>query len=211
MRTPKEASQMKSPGTKTVHVLAAIATPLAIVAVGASVYQASYAAFTGQTRNSGNEWATGSVKLTDDDNGAARFRVANMLPGDTQTKCITVTADASVPSTVKGYAVNPVTSTAGLENKILVTIDSGTGGSFADCTGYAQVGPAHVTSQPLSAIAQVNTFEAGFGGWSVPAGVSSRTYRMTWRFDTTGMTQAQVDQMQGAKTGIDMQWEMDSN
>ncbi|NPD03203.1 hypothetical protein HN031_00675 [Nocardioides sp. zg-1308] len=202
---------MKSPGTKTTQVLAIAATPLAIVALGASVYQASSAAFTGQTRNSGNEWATGSVKLTDDDNGAARFRVTNMLPGDTQTKCIVVTADASVPSTVKGYAINPVTSTAGLENKVLVTIDSGTGGSFADCNGFTAVGAPHVTNAPLSAIAQVNTFESGFGGWSVPAGVSSRTYRLTWKFDTTGMTQAQVDQMQGARTGIDMQWEMQSN
>lgn len=202
---------MKSPGKKTTHVLAVVATPLALVALGASVYQASYAAFTGQTRNSGNEWATGSVKLTDDDNGAARFRVANMLPGDSQTKCITVTADASVPSTVKGYAVNPVASTVGLENRVLVTIDSGTGGSFADCTGFTAVGAPHVTEVPLSTIAEVNSFAAGFGGWSVPTGVSSRTYRMTWRFDTTGMSQAQVDQMQGAKTGIDMQWEMQSN
>jgi hypothetical protein len=202
---------MKSPGNKTTQVLATIATPLAIVAVGASVYQASYAAFTGQTRNSGNEWATGSVKLTDDDNGTARFRVSNMLPGDTQTKCITVTADASVASTVKGYAINPVTSTAGLENRVKVTIENGAGGSFADCTGFVASGPALVSDVPLSAIAQVNTYETGFGGWAVSPGVSSKTYRMTWRFDTTGMTQQQIDQMQGAKTGIDMQWEMQSS
>ena len=202
---------MKSPGKKTTQVLAVVATPLALVALGASVYQASYAAFTGQTRNSGNEWATGSVKLTDDDNGAARFRVANMLPGDTQTKCITVTADASVPSTVKGYAINPVTSTARLEDRVKVTIESGNGGSFADCTGFTAVGAPHVSDVPLSSIAQVNTFEAGFGGWAVPTGVSSKTYRLTWRFDTEGMSQAQIDAMQGAKTGIDMQWEMQSN
>ena len=202
---------MKSPGKKTTQALAIVATPLALVALGASVYQASYAAFTGQTRNSGNEWATGSVKLTDDDNGAARFRVANMLPGDTQTKCITVTADASVPSTVKGYAINPVTSTARLEDRVKVTIESGNGGSFADCTGFTAVGAPHVSDVPLSSIAQVNTFEAGFGGWAVDTGVSSKTYRMTWRFDTEGMSQAQIDAMQGAKTGIDMQWEMQSN
>ena len=202
---------MKSPGTKTTKVLATVATPLALVALGASVYQASYAAFTGQTRNSGNEWATGSVKLTDDDNGTARFRVSNMLPGDTQTKCITVTADASVSSTVKGYAINPVASTAGLENRVKVTIEDGAGGSFADCAGFVASGAALVDDVPLSAIAQVNTFEAGFGGWVVSPGVSSKTYRMTWRFDTTGLTQQQVDQMQGARTGIDMQWEMQSN
>jgi hypothetical protein len=202
---------MNKPSRRAQKIMAAAATPVALVALGGMVYQASYAAFTGQTRNSGNEWATGSVKLTDDDNGAARFRVSNMLPGDTQTKCITVTADASVASTVKGYAINPVVSTVGLEDKIKVTIDSGTGGSFADCNGFTAVGPAHVTNAPLSTIAQSNTFASGFGGWTVPVGVSSRTYRMTWKFDTTDMTQAQVDAMQGAKTGIDMQWEMQSN
>lgn len=202
---------MKKPSIKNKKFLAAAATPLALLLAGGMIYQGSNAAFTGQTRNSGNEWATGSVKLTDDDNGAARFRVANMLPGDTQTKCITVTADASVPSTVKGYAVNPVPSTVGLEDRVKVTIESGNGGSFADCAGFTQVGPAHVTNQPLSAIAQVNTYANGFGGWTVAPGVSSRTYRMTWTFDTTGMTQAQIDSMQGAKTGIDMQWEMQTN
>lgn len=202
---------MKSPGKKTTQVLATVATPLALVALGATVYQASSAAFTGQTRNSGNEWATGSVKLTDDDNGAARFRVANMLPGQTETKCITVTADASVASTVKGYAVNPVTSTAGLENRIKVTIEDGEGGSFADCNGFVPDGTPPVDDVPLSAVAQVNSFESGFGGWTVNPGVDTKTYRMTWRFDTAGMTQQQIDAMQGAKTGIDMQWEMQSN
>ena len=202
---------MNKPSRRAQKIMAAAATPVALVALGGMVYQASYAAFTGQTRNSGNEWATGSVKLTDDDNGAARFRVTNMLPGDTQTKCITITADASVASTVKGYAINPVTSTVGLEDKVKVTIDSGTGGSFADCNGFTAVGPAHVTDMPLTQVAQANTFASGFGGWTVPVGVSSKTYRMTWKFDTTGMSQAQIDAMQGAKTGIDMQWEMQSN
>ena len=100
------------------------------------VYQASYAAFTGQTRNSGNQWSTGSINLTDDDNGTSRFQVSNMLPGATDTKCIKVTANASVASTVKGYAVNPVTCPQRLENRIKVTIEDGAGGSFADCNGF---------------------------------------------------------------------------
>lgn len=51
----------------------------------------------------------------------------------------------------------------------------------------------------------------GIGGWAVPGGVSAKTYKFTWKFDTAGMTQAQIDQLQGAKTGIDMQWEMRTN
>jgi hypothetical protein len=200
---------VNKPSRRAQKIMAAATTPVAVIAAGTLVYQASYAAFTGQTRNSGNEWSTGSVTLTDDDNGQARFQVSNMLPGQTQTKCITVTANASVPSTVKGFAINPVTSVQGLENRILVTIDSGNGGSFTDnCAGFTPVGPEHVSNKPLTEVAQANSFASGFGGWSVEPGVFSRTYRMTWKFDTTGMTQAQIDQLQGAKTGIDMQWEM---
>ncbi|WP_210440032.1 hypothetical protein [Nocardioides xinjiangensis] len=202
---------MNKPTRRTTKVLAAATTPVALIGAAALIYTSSYAAFTGQTRNSGNQWSTGSVSLTDDDNGSARFQVKDMLPGATDTKCIKVTANASVPSTVKGYAVNPVTSPQGLENRIKVTIDSGTGGSFADCSGFVAGGPAHVTDVSLSQIAQVNTFEAGFGGWTVDPGVRDRTYRLTYKFDTTGMTQSEIDQLQGATTGIDMQWEMRTN
>ena len=203
---------MIKPSRRAQTLLAAATTPVAVVAAGALVYQASYAAFTGQTRNSGNEWATGSVRLTDDDTGQARFRVANMLPGDTETKCIKVTADASVPSTVRGFTINPVTSVQGLENRIMISIIAGNGGGFADCAGFAPLQDATngviVADAPLSMVSQKNTFETAMGGWDVPSGVNSRTYKITWEFDTTGMTQAQIDQMQGAKTGVDIQWEM---
>lgn len=203
---------MKKPSSRAQKMMVAATTPVAVIAAGALVYQASYAAFTGQTRNSGNEWSTGSVRLTDDDNGQARFRVANMLPGDSETKCIKVTADASVPSTVKGFTINPVTSVQGLENRLLITIVAGNGGTFADCTGFAALADANngviVADAPLSMVSQKNTFETALGGWDVPAGVSNRTYKITWKFDTTGMTQAQIDQLQGAKTGVDIQWEM---
>lgn len=203
---------MKKPSRRAQKTLIAATTPIAVVCAAAMVYQASYAAFTGQTRNSGNQWSTGSVNLTDDDNGTSRFQVANMLPGATDTKCIKVTANASVDSTVKGYAVNPVTSPQKLENRIKVTIEDGTGGTFANCTGFVPDGVPLVTAVPLSTIAQGNTYETGFGGWAVtPGGPKDKTYRMTWTFDTTGMTQAEIDQLQGASTGIDMQWEMRTN
>jgi hypothetical protein len=204
---------MHKPSTRTQKILVAAATPVALVAAGALVYQASYAAFTGQTRNSGNEWSTGSVNLTDDDNGQARFRVSNMLPGQSDEKCVRVTANASVPSTVKGFAINPVTSVQGLENLIKVSITAGNGGTFADCNGFVPLADpvdAYIAKdQPLSGIAQLNTFEKALGGWDVAGtGTETRTYKIGWKFDTGTMTQSQVDQLQGAKTGIDMQWEM---
>jgi hypothetical protein len=201
---------MIKPSKRARTILATAATPVAVVAAAAMVYQSSYAAFSGQTRNSGNDWATGSVNLTDDDSGSARFQVTNMKPGDADKKCIKVTATASIPSTVKGYSVNPVPSTSGLEDHILVTIKDGSGGTFADCTGFTAERTL-MTDVPLTDLAKANSYASGLGGWVVSAGTSSRTYELSWRFDTTGMTQAQVDQLQGTHTGIDMQWEMQSN
>lgn len=202
---------MKTPSPRARKIATAAATPIAIVAAGALVWQASYAAFTGTTRNSGNNWSTGSVALTDDDAGAARFQVENMVPGQTDSKCIEVTANASVPSTVKGYAINALVSAAGLENYVKVSIEDGTGGNFGSCTGFVADGEPLVANATLAQIAQSKSFETGMGGWAVPAGTSKRTYKLTWTFDTTGLTQTQVDGLQGAKTGIDMQWEMRSN
>lgn len=197
------------PSRRTTKVAAALTTPIAVLAAGALVYQASYAAFTGQTRNSGNEWSTGSISLTDDDQGSARFQVRNMLPGDTDSKCLTITANASVPSMVKGYAINPVTSVQGLESRIKMTVQSGTGGSFTDCTGFVPIpGEPVVPPQPLATLFDNNSFDKALGGWEVGTGTHTRTYKMTWTFDTAGMTQQQIDQLQGAKTGLDFQWEM---
>jgi hypothetical protein len=201
---------MNKPSRRAQKLLVGAATPVALVLAAGMVYQASYAAFSGQTRNSGNDWSTGSVNLTDDDNGSARFQVSNMLPGDTDTKCIKVTANASVASTVKGYAVNPVPSSSGLENRVLVTIKDGSGGSFADCTGFT-ADRTLMSDVTLAQLATANSYATGIGGWSVAPGISTKTYQVTWRFDTTGMTQAQVDALQNSRTGIDMQWEMQSD
>jgi hypothetical protein len=201
---------MKLPSIKAARVATAVATPLAVVAAGALVWQASYAAFTGTTRNSGNNWSTGSVALRDDDAGSARFQVEDMLPGQTDTRCLQLTVDASVPGTVKGYAVNPVTSPQGLENHIDVTVDAGTGGGFASCAGFVSEGTV-IPTMSLATLATFNTYASGAGGWNITPGVQTRTYRITWTFNTTGLTQSQIDQLQGAQTGIDFQWELQSS
>ncbi|GAA4720697.1 hypothetical protein [Nocardioides conyzicola] len=189
------------------------ATPVAMLAAAALVWQSSYAAFSGTTRNSGNDWATGSVALTDDDAGSARFQVASMIPGDTETKCITVTANASTAGVVKAYLVNAVPSSAGLEKYVKVTVSAGNGGSFATCTGFTPLATGNpvVASTPLSQLALANSYANGVGGWPVTAGTQSRTYQVTWTFDTTGLTQPQIDQLQGSHTGIDLQWELETS
>jgi hypothetical protein len=201
---------MQVPTSRAARIAVASATPIAVVAAAALIFQSSNAAFTGSTRNSGNNWSTGAVALTDDDAGSARFQVDNMVPGDTDSRCIKVTANSSVPGTVKGYAVNPVLSVHGLENYVKVKIEAGTGGGFGSCNGFASEETV-VDGVTLAQFATVDDYDSAIGGWDVPAGTHSRTYRLTWNFDTTGLTQNQVDQLQGDKTGVDMQWELQSS
>jgi hypothetical protein len=201
---------MKQPTRRARRIGTAIATPVAILAAAGMVWQSSYSAFSGTTRNSGNNWSTGSVALTDDDAGAARFQATNLVPGATETKCIAVTANASVPGVVKAYAVNPVTSAAKLEDHIIVKVDHGTGGGFGTCTGFVSQGSS-IPPTALSTVATYNTYASGLGSWAVAAGTQTRTYQITWTFDTAGLTQAQLDGLQGAQTGIDLQWELQSN
>jgi hypothetical protein len=136
-----------------------------------------------------------------------------MIPGDTETKCITVTANATTPGMVRAYLVNAVPSSAGLEKYVKVTVNAGDGGSFASCTGFVPLASGNpiVSSTPLSQLALANSYANGVGGWPVIAGTQTRTYQVTWTFDTTGLTQSQIDQLQGSHTGIDLQWELQSN
>ncbi len=201
---------MKSLNSRAARVAVAGATPVAILAAAGMVWQSSNAAFTGQTRNSGNNWSTGAVALTDDDAGAARFQAENLVPGDTGSKCIKVTANTNVAGTVKGYTVNPVRSNAGLEDRIKIKMEAGTGGGFSSCDGFVSE-ETLIPSASLTQLFAVDSYDAGVGGWDVAPGTSSRTYKLTWTFDTTGMTQLQVDQLQGSKTGVDVQWELQSS
>jgi hypothetical protein len=201
---------MRKPTARVGRIAAAAATPVAIVAASAMVWQSSYAAFSGSTRNSGNDWSTGSVTLTDDDSGSARFQVGSMTPGDSETKCIKVTANATVPGTVRGYVVNPVPSPQGLEERIMITVKAGTGGDFASCSGFVSEETV-IPGASLSQLAPSSSYAAGVGGWDVGAGSNTRTYQITWTFDTAGMSQPAIDQLQGSHTGIDLQWELQSS
>jgi hypothetical protein len=206
---------MRVPSIRAAKTASVIAAPLAILAAAGLIWSASNAAFSATTRNSGNNWATGSVALTDDDAGSARFQVNNMLPGQTETKCIKVTADASAPGVVRNYALNAISTSSVLSDHVMLSGTYGTGGGFGSCTGYVAAAPAG-TPVSLTTLALNNSYAtAGAGNptgdWAVPAGVSSRTFQVTWTFDASGLSQAQLDTLQGTHTGIDMQWELQNS
>jgi hypothetical protein len=202
---------MKNPSARARKIAVFGAAPLAVLIAGGMVWQGSQAAFTASTRNSGSSWSTGNVTLTDDDLGAAAFTVENIVPGQTGQKCIVVTSNSNVPGEVRAYTQNLITS-KGLENRIYFDLEQGTGGSFNDCTGFTPVANT-VPELPLSTLASVNRdFATGGAPWQT-AGTpgEARSYRGTWRFDTTGMSQEDVNALQGARVGIDLVWELQSD
>lgn len=204
---------MHAPSPRIRRLVAGAVIPISVMAAAGLVWRSSYAAFSSDTRNAGNNWSTGSVALTDDDAGSARFTVTDLVPDQTDTKCIKVTASANVPGTVKLYLLNPITSAQGLENHIRLTVKQGDGGGFGSCTGFV-AGPTIVANQTLAgATAAYNSYATGAGSW-VTTGVvagESKTYQLSWTFDASGMTQEQLDGLQGARTGVDFEWELQNN
>jgi len=202
---------MNTPSARTRKVALFAAAPLAVLIAGGMVWQGSQAAFTASTRNAGSSWSTGNVVLTDDDLGAAAFTVENIVPGQTGQKCIVVTSQSNVPGEVRAYTQNLISS-KGLEDRIYFDLEQGTGGSFNDCTGFTPT-VNNVPELPISTLASVNRdFATGGASWQT-AGTPGETqsYRGTWRFDTTGLSQDDINALQGARVGIDLAWELQSD
>lgn len=202
---------MNTPSSRVRKIAYYGAGPLALLVAGGMVWQGSQAAFTASTQNSGNSWSAGSVMLTDDDRGAAAFTVENIVPGQTGQKCIVVTSQSNVAGEVRAYTEHLLTS-RGLEDRIFFDLEQGTGGSFNDCTGFTPTANT-VPELPLSELARVNRdFATGGAVWET-SGTPGETqsYRGTWRFDTTGMSQEEVNALQGARVGIDLVWELQSD
>ncbi|HEX6353457.1 hypothetical protein [Actinophytocola sp.] len=73
------------------------------------VWQASDAAFSDTTSNTGNGVSATTLNLADDSTGRL-FSVANATPGATGTNCIQISS-ASTPSCAQGGSTPPVTLT----------------------------------------------------------------------------------------------------
>ena len=94
----------------------------------------TFSAFRAGAFNSGNSIASGSVKLTDNDSGSAMFSLGSATTGDSDTSCIKVSYQGSLPATVRQYA----TVGGSLASSLSVKVTRGSGTtSFDDCTGFS--------------------------------------------------------------------------
>ena len=149
---------------------------LAVLFVSVLIVAGSKAAFSDTTANTGNTWLAGTVILTDDDTGSAKFVVSDMAPLDTVTNCTVATYSGSLlPSNVNLYGVSGGT---GLDAYLDLTVEEGSGGVFADCTGFTPT--STIFTGTLTSFAATHTnFATGAGAWNPAANPESRTYRFT--------------------------------
>ena len=211
--------------------LTAALVPLAILASGAMVYQASNAAFTATTNNGANNWTAGTVVLSDNDSNAALFNAGPIKPGTANggSRCITVTYQGSLAADVKmfvnaaAYTETPGSGGGPLGALLRLTVEEGTGATDAACTGFTSLGtPKFLTSanQSLSSFRTANSAWVGNYGngqppWSAPIGSTTpqtRSYKVSYYLPdvddaTAPPTQAALDAVQGSQVAATFVWE----
>jgi len=184
------------------RVAAAASIPIAVVASGAMVWHASYSAFSATTTNPTSNWAAGTVALADDDSNSAMFTATGLKPGSTGSKCIAVTSSGTLPSAVKLYGTSYATTNA-LATYVTVTVDEGTGGTFAGgCTGFTS--GTQIYNGTLAAFGTgKTTYATGVGAWA-PTGSANETkvYKITYTLSPTT-----PDSSQGGTAALGFTWE----
>jgi hypothetical protein len=174
---------------------------LAVGALGSFAALGVYGLFTATTQNSGNEIASGTVELTDNDSGSALYNVTGARPGDATTKCIKTTYAGSIAAIVELYSPG---SPGPLAQYIDLTITQGTqeSATFPGCTGFTADATGVIYSGTLQ------SFEQTHGGYStgiatVPAGQTAwgAGTSLVFRFQVT-LQAAAPDASQGWSSGV---------
>jgi hypothetical protein len=183
------------------QLIAGAAIPAAVIASGGMVWASSYSAFSATTANPTSNWASGTVALSDDDSNTAMFTAANLKPGATGTKCVTVTSTGSLASSVKLYGTAYAT-TNGLADNVNLKVEQGTGATGASCAGFT--GASTLFDSTLSSFGTTKTsFATGVGTWA-PTGTATETksYRVTYTLNA-----ATPDSAQGGTAALGFTWE----
>jgi len=191
--------------SRAMRIAGIASIPAALIVAGVLVGGASYSAFSATTSTPTNNWSAGTVALSDDDQGVALFNAANLTPGATGTKDITVTSSGSLASTVKLYGTQAAT-TKGLSSYIDVTITEGTG-TGASFTPLAA--GSNVYTGTLADFASARTdYANGITAWTPTGGSTSdaRTFEIKYTLDA-----ATPNTAQGGTAALGFTWEAQNN
>jgi len=181
------------------------ALPIGLIVSAALVWQSSYAAFTASTTNPTNNWATGTVSISDDDSETAMFNASTLKTGDSGEKCIVVTYGGSLGANVKLFGTG-FAQTNSLGSYIDLTIQQGTGtGTFAGgCGTFTQdTGTSNLYTGTLANFASTYTNSStGFGTWAPTGATQTRVYKIVYTINASTPNSAQ-----GSTSSIGLTWE----
>ena len=173
----------------------AVAMVASLGFVSVLVMTSSRAAFVDSTDNTSNQFSAGTVELTDDDAGSVLFNVNNLAPTETRTNCITVSYTGSLAANVHMYGA----ASGALAPFLTLVVEVGTGGSYANCSGFSSGSTLY--NGTLSNFAATRTnFTNGLAGWNGATNPSSRTYRLS-------VTLQDNNAAQGLSASADFTWE----
>jgi len=177
--------------------------PLGLALSGVAVWQASYSAFSASTSNTPNTWNASSLGLTNDSTGPM-FALTNITPGSTGSRCLKVSSTGTVPSAVKLYTALGASVTNDISQYINLTIQLGTGGTYASCSSFASTATEYTGT--LAALTSSNTgYSTGLPAGSL-TGTSlpeTLTYQISWTFSSTAPSTAQG----GSAPNVTLTWE----
>lgn len=184
------------------RLLAAAALPLGILASGALVWQASFAAFTATTSSEANTWESGTVALSLDNPGTARFTESGLVPGDFDDQCFTVTYTGDVAANVEMYVTSTPSGQTGLAPYLDMVVQVGNGVA-TDCSDFFPQEHPFAWAPASTLVGSHSTYATGLGTWAPSAAGQTKTYRIFWALQDT-------DLAQGQGVALDVTWEAQS-
>jgi hypothetical protein len=201
------AARHRAAPPRTARCRKALVRPACLVAACALTLQPAGAAFTSSTANTGNTLTSGSVGITNERTGSVVFSgVSGLIPGNTATKCVTVTYGGTVAASVKLYA--SAYSDTGLADDLHLTLEEGDGGTYTSCTGFTRTSYL-INDQALATVfnpsgtASRRDYASGLGGtWTPAANPTVKTYRFTY-----SLPPATGNSAQATNVAVTFTWE----
>jgi hypothetical protein len=176
-------------------------TLLLVGVLGALASFGVLGAFSSTTSNSGNDFATGSVTIGDNDANSALYNVTNATPGSSSSGCIKVTYTGSLASDVHIYTTSTVGS-LGQYVDLTITPGSQSGSPvFPSCTGFtADAGGAIYSGTLQNFTTTKNSYANGVVDY--PGSTTSWTTNnaVVYQF-TVSLQSGAPDSAQGTSTG----------
>lgn len=213
----RPARRPRRPGSGRWVVLAVV--PLALLGSGAFVYQASNAAFTGQT-SAAASFGTGTVVIGNTP-GTGTLSVSGVKPNDSGSRCFDVSYTGSLSSIVRLYlktytsvkASDGVTANP-LGQYLQVKVEE----SSSACASASFSGGTYAG---LASTASTRTdWTSGFQTWSNASitNPATRSFLISWQLPDCGgavawgagtcpADQTTFDGAQGGSTGVTFVWE----